>query len=442
MFFVSSRNKILSSCMLCYGSYHCLLNCALIDCDAFRFLCPPFHTINHPRAPFFRWQDPSKTEVYDEIFFVITISMYQTMYSFTSILLGSLVTDNHHMTDKERINFMASGKILNLCAAFFVARVGLEIFETNNMNQFRIFLVALALFVGVLFLVSQIMIHYHIILNWKTMRINFLNNKKRQNSAPKTTARLNPKQVAQDFWRYKNFWAWIGMEVFLEGQISFSNAFLKTFVDQLVHDEGVSRELCDWLLSIIRPLGLVCTILCYIPIRRVGYKRVYPVLFATNVTLSTFMWLNASHKSTDAIILFLMFYPSVTAAVASAGFHLAMSDMVLEMKKRHAIEGRHDEASLAALFMGVNALFCKPAESILPVVAATMLDKLDLTSDGSEDVQRVLFKLLIIPPLIFSFLEWISWSRFTLTPAATNQMRDVLRTIESKSLINDGVHVA
>ncbi len=369
--------------------------------------------------------------------------MYQTLYSFTAILLGSLVTDNHHMSDMERINFMASGKILNLFAAFFVAKTGLEIFETNNMNQFRIFLVVLALFVAVLFLVSQIMIHYHVILNWKTMKIDFLKNPRRQNPAhTKTNARLKPNQVFQDFWRYKNFWAWIGMEVFLESQISFSNAFLKTFVDQLVVDEGVSRELCDWLLSIIRPLGLVCTILCYIPIRQLGYKRVYPVLFATNITLSTFMWLKASHKSTDAIILFLILYPAITAAVANAGFHLAMSDMVLEMKKRHAIEGRHDEASLAALFMGVNALFCKPAESILPVVAANMLDKLDMTSDGSEDVQRVLFKLLIIPPLIFSFFEWVSWSRFTLTPDATNQMRDVLRRIESKSHVYDGVHIA
>ena len=397
-------------------------------------------TIWHPRAPFFRWKDTR--EKYDEAHFVLTISMYRTLYSFTKILLGSLVTDNHHLTDQERINFMASGKTLNLVAAFFVAKIGLEVFETNNMNQFRIFLVALALFVAILFLISQIMIYYHVVPDWTTMRISFLHNKRRQNSAPKTNARLDPKQVFYDFWRYKNFWAWIGMEVFLESQISFSNEFSKTFVDQLVHDEGFSRESSDWLLSLIRPLGMVCTILCYIPIRRMGYQRVYPLLFATNILLSTFMWFKADHKSTDAIILFLMVYPSITAAVAIAGFHLAMSDMVLEMKKMHIIEGRHDEASLAALFMGVNALFCKPAESILPIVAANMLDKLDMTSDGSEDVQRVLFKLLIVPPLIFSFLEWISWSRFTLTPTATNQMRDVLRRMESGTRMDDGVHIA
>lgn len=393
-------------------------------------------------APFFRWKDPSENEAYDEAHFVVSMSMYDTLYSFTTILLGSLVTDNHHMTDTERINFMASGKILNLFAAFFVAKIGLEIFETNDMNQFRIFLVVLALFVAVIFLVSQIMIHYHVIIHWKTMRIRFVNNHKQQNSAPNMTARLKPKQVIQDFWCYKNFWAWIGMELFLESQISFSNAFLKTFVDQLVHNSGVSREICDWLLSIIRPLGFICTILCYIPIRRLGYKRIYPALFLTNITLSICMWLKASHTSTGVIIFFLILYPAITGAVATAGFHLVMSDMVLEMKKMHAFEGRHDEASLAALFFGVNALFCKPAESILPVVAANMLDTLDLTSEGNEEIQRVLFKLLIIPPLVFSFLEWISWRRFTLTPAATNQMREDLRKIESKKRFYDGEIVA
>jgi len=390
-------------------------------------------------TPFFRWKDPSENEIYDEIHFVASISIYDTLYSFTAILLGSLVTDNHHLSDKERVNFMASGKILNLFAAFLVAKTGLEIFDTNNMNQFRIFLVVLALVVTVLFLVAQIMIHYQVVLNWKAMRVWFLNNDKRQSGASKTTARLKPKQVVQDFWGCNNFWAWVGMELFLESQISFSDAFLKTFVDQLVYEEGVSRELCDWLLSIIRPLGLICTILCYIPIRRLGYKKMYPILFGTNIIISTSIWFGASHKYTGVIVSFLIVYPAITGAVTAAGFHLVMSDMVLEMKKMHAAEGRHDEASLAALFMGVNALFCKPAESILPVVAANMLDTLDMSSEGNEDVQQALFKLLIIPPMIFSFLEWISWRRFTLTPAATSQMREDLRKLESRSKrIHDG----
>mmetsp|Transcript_16064 Transcript_16064/g.44424 ORF Transcript_16064/g.44424 Transcript_16064/m.44424 type:complete len:529 (-) Transcript_16064:148-1734(-) len=389
-------------------------------------------------SPFFRWKDPSRNEIYDQAHFVLSISMYDTLYSFTAILLGSLVTDNHHLTDKERVNFMASGKILNLFASFFVAKIGLEIFETNDINKFRIFLVTVALFVAVIFLVSQMMIHYQVVVYWKSMRIRFLRSHKRRTHGPRATARLKPKQVIQDFWGYNNFWAWVGMELLLESQMSFSDAFLKTFVDQLLHDEGVSREGCDWLLSIVRPLGLICTILCYIPIRRLGYKNIYPVLFSTNIVLCSCIWLGASHKATGTIISFLIVYPAITTAVATAGFHLVMSDMVLEMKKMHLAEGRQDEASLAALFMGVNALFCKPAESILPIIAAYMLDKLDLTSDGNEDVQQILFKLLVIPPLVFSVLEWISWRRFTLTPTDTRQMREELRKMESrKRLVSD-----
>lgn len=107
-----------------------------------------------------------------------------------------------------------------------------------------------------------------------------------------------------------------------------------------------------------------------------------------------------------------------------------MSDMVLEMKKTHALEGRFDEPSLAGLFMGVNALFCKPAESILPVVAANMLENFNLIREDDENVQKVLFKLLVIPPLVFSFVEYLSWRRYTLTPAETSQMRDNLRNLE------------
>jgi len=163
------------------------------------------------RTPFFRWDNSSESDIYDQAHFIISISMYDTLYSFTAILLGSLVTDNHHMTDKERVNFMASGKILNLFAALFVARFFLEIFDTDNMHQFRIFLVALALFVAVLFLISQIMIHYHVVVHWKAMRIRFLDIHRRQNYTPKRTKKLKPYQVIHDFWRYHNFWAWIGM---------------------------------------------------------------------------------------------------------------------------------------------------------------------------------------------------------------------------------------
>lgn len=222
------------------------------------------------------------------------------------------------------------------------------------------------------------------------------------------------------------------MEIFLESQNSFASAFMKTFVDRLVHDQGVSRELCDWILSTARPLGLICGILCYIPITRIGYKRLYPILFATNMTISMYMLCFASHTSTGEIVAFLLIYPAITGAVASSGFHLVMSDMVLQMKHSNAADQRQDEPSLAALFMGINALFCKPAESLLPIIAANVLDTRfhDLAIEGSEEVQRKLYKLLVVPPLVFAFFQWASWRRYTLTPDDTQQMREDLRKME------------
>mmetsp|Transcript_24383 Transcript_24383/g.57782 ORF Transcript_24383/g.57782 Transcript_24383/m.57782 type:complete len:602 (+) Transcript_24383:276-2081(+) len=405
-------------------------------------------------APFFRWNtEPSQNEFFDMFHFILSMSLYDTLYSFTAILQGSLVTDNHHLTDQERVNFMASGKVVNLIASFAVGRIGLFYFDEDNVDSlgdFRMFLLVLAAVVAVIFILAQIMTHFHVIFRWKSMSIRLTDMHPKKdgedgNNKPTiTTSKLKPRQVMKDFWKHNNFWAWIGMEVFLESQNSFSNAFMKTFVDRLVHDQGVSRELCDWLLSTIRPLGLICGILCYIPIRKVGYKKLYSVLFATNITISLYMLFFASHTSTGEIVAYLLIYPAITGAVASSGFHLVMSDMVLQMKHSNATDQRLDDPSLAALFMGVNALFCKPAESLLPVIAANVLDTRfhDLSAvEGSEDIQKSLYKLLIVPPLVFSFFQWASWRRYTLTPDDTQHMRDDLRKMEliNRRISNDSM---
>jgi hypothetical protein len=248
--------------------------------------------------------------------------MYDTLYSFYAILLGSLVTDNHHLTDKERVNFMASGKILNLVSTFIVAKIGLVIFDQDDMQQFRVFLVLLAGVVTILFLVAQAMTHYNIFIRWKSTRVIFLEMKHEKPPSHKSSEKLKPRQVFQDFWQHDNFWAWIWMELLLEAQNSFCGAFLKTFVDQLLHDEGISRENCDWLLSMSRPLELILAIICYIPIRGMGYKKIYFTLFATNFVMSLFMLLTSTHQSTTSIAIFLVLYPAITSAVASSGFHL------------------------------------------------------------------------------------------------------------------------
>jgi hypothetical protein len=99
-------------------------------------------------APFFRWSRGLNH-------FVISISLYDTMSSFMSILIGSVVTDNHQLSDSDRVNVLASGRFTTLVAEFIVARISLEILEFNDMEHLQLFLLLLAIVVCGMFVTAQ-----------------------------------------------------------------------------------------------------------------------------------------------------------------------------------------------------------------------------------------------------------------------------------------------
>ena len=149
-------------------------------------------------TPFFRWKEPSSNTL-DGAHFIVSMSLYDTLFSFTAILLGSLVTDNHNMNDDERVWFMASGKIANLIAVFVVARIGLLVFDKDNMRRFRAFLVGLAVVVAFLFTVAQAMTRYSVVIQRKRFRIRFLETKRADDDAPGSTQKLKLWQAISDF---------------------------------------------------------------------------------------------------------------------------------------------------------------------------------------------------------------------------------------------------
>ena len=417
-------------------------------------------------TPFFRWkspltqQQPAAVPVpvagplprwQDTCHFVMTMSLYDTLYSFTTILMGSIVTDDHTMTDKKRVQFMASGKAVNLFASFTVARIGLSVFDTKDLFQFRVLVVVLAILAATLFAVG------HFLMNGMPLPSNFFKylglpnsnqrNRYKSNRNPEHQTqtshitnkrkhegrsdnhqqrKLHWKQVALDVWKHRNFRRWVIMEMLLEAQVTFSSFFLKTFVDGLVVvEEGFSRDTCDWFLAMVRPMIQVATIFAYIPIRHFGYPRLYTALFVANFAMAALMLLFSTPQSPLSILVFLTSYSVITGAVHHSGYHLAMADMVLEMKRMHASEGRMVEPSLAGLFMGTNALFCKPAQSALPVIAATVMEH-------SSSNDRSLFYLLVLPPLFCSVIQVIAWRRFSLTPSITASMRSELLSLEQQ----------
>lgn len=313
--------------------------------------------------------------------FIMTVSLYQTLYSYTAILLGSIVADSHTMTQQQRVAFMASGKAINLVFSFIVGRVALMTFQEDNLHPFRIFLAILAAVTLFLFALADSMIRGTFL--WRYLRrlqqltglktifalmtrsdttgttnsANELDISSSSASSERPKKRLRWRRIVTDFMKHHNFRVWVVMEMLLHAQITFNANFLKTFVDFLLVDD-FGRDRSDWLLSFVGPMSQFVTIVAYIPIQRWGYSRVYLILFLSNFFLSNILLWFVGFTSSYGICAFLMVYSISTRAVQSAGFHLAMADMVLEMKRKHARDGRYDEPSVAGLFMGANALLC------------------------------------------------------------------------------------
>lgn len=383
--------------------------------------------------------------------FVSSLSLYDTMWSFHCILLASIITDNSSMSDRDRVRFLAAGKIVNMLIPMAVARLALAVFDVDNLQPLRRYLLIIAGLVSGLSLMAQKLLTpgaslLHVCKRQKTkvdQEDDTTDDKHESKIPPKT---LQFRQVVRDFCQHRSFRYWICMEMLQEGQTTFLNSFLKTFVDELLFDNanGISRATCDWFLSSQHTLIGITQLLLYIPIRRYGYAKLYSAVFLINIILSLSLIFvvggltldehsDLNHKT--PIFLFLAVYPILTSAMGSAGFGLAMADMVLELKLDKAQQGRWDEPSLAGLFMGVNALFCKPVESVLPIVTATLLGSTNFHADSQQQqdttsVATVLLRLLVLPPLVCSIFQLWAWSHYNLHPTKTKGMRQEWESIE------------
>lgn len=379
-------------------------------------------------TPFFRGGQVKASPVLATAHFILSLSLYDTLFTFSTMLFGSMFTDNHTLSESTRINFMASGKVVNLVGSFVVGRIGLSLFDTDNLSSFRIHVLMLCFISCGLFLLAQRLMQQ---------------TTGKDHDKTKATKKLRLWRVVKDLSRHVNFRAWISMEALLECQVAFSATFLKIFVDRLLIETGMSEEGADWLISSIGPASQILGIVCFMPIRRTGYRKIYTWLFQAKIVFSLGLMAFGSPSSTTMVTIFLVVNQIATAAVQTSGFYLAMADMVTEMKYEQAKSGRFDEPSCAGLLFGLNALFCKPVGAILPIVAAWSLARVGFSTgthtrffklhkDPDEvEVRQVLFNLLVIPPLVFSTAQLWFWRRYNLGADRAEEVRLELRRLRT-----------
>jgi hypothetical protein len=401
-------------------------------------------------VPFFRpWthlnRNNSMQRWWDGLHFVVSLSLYDTMYSFAMILHSSIVMNDHEMSDVRRIRFLALCKGTNLLVSLAVARVGLYLFDPQRLVTFRLFLLALASLVGCLSMLAQRCISEPSTARCGSFPLRNRTEREKTSDGNPTMESESPtfhpmksrplewRRVVSDFWTHDNFRAWIGMEMLLEAQTTFHVFFRQTFFDRLVlvnadaEAGGVDKETSDWVLSTVGPMKALISLLIFLPIRRFGYPQVYRCVFVANMVMALCMLVFTTEHSTSWIVAFLILYPVLLSSIQSAGFALAMADMVLEMKYKHAVSTRWDEPSLVGLFMGANALMCKPMESLLPIVAAQAM----MSTDAAQ-IQHNLFYVLVLPPLLFSILQLLAWKNYDLSILRTNQLRKELQSLVKK----------
>ena len=174
-------------------------------------------------APFFRGGRRIKESPFlATSHFIISVSSYDTLLTFLSMLIGSYFTDNAHtLSESTRINFTASGKICNLIGSFIVGRVGLELFDTDDMKSFRVHVLILSGVACALFVLAQRLMYR-------------ATDKDHESEKGDGRSNLNLRRLVADLCRSENFLSFVAMEALLEAENEFSAGFGKIFFDRLI----------------------------------------------------------------------------------------------------------------------------------------------------------------------------------------------------------------
>ena len=383
-------------------------------------------------APFFRGGRRIKESPFlATSHFIISVSSYDTLLTFLSMLIGSYFTDNAHtLSESTRINFAASGKICNLIGSFVVGRVGLELFDTDDMTSFRVHVLILSGVSCVLFVLAQ--------------RLMYRSTDKELEKGG-GRYNLNLRRLVADLCRSENLTLTLtltlAMEAILEAEIDFFAGFGKIFFDRLLVD--LSEETADNILAAIAPGSHVLSVLLFMPIRRVGYRKIYSYLFQGKIFLSVIVLglFGFGSSSTTVLTMFLVVNQIATAAVQTSCFYLVMADLTMFLKYKQAKQGHMDD-SFAGLIFGINAIFCKIALMALSIVAAwslarvgfstgthTRFFKIHKNNSDEVEVRQVLYRLLVIPPLLMSSVQLLIWRFYNLASARAEEVRLELKRL-------------
>lgn len=348
--------------------------------------------------------------------------IYEWMRVLYIVVLASPVINDVCMQDSARIQFMMSGQVINfvttLLVRFFCELVFASNFGKSGLAKMFVNYILAALSCLLFVLAQNVIVNSQSLLSVRYF-LPSMPRVKRHNDvdSPQQCYQrpIEVRRLLRDFCYSRNVRNWIGMQVFLEIEMSVLYLIFLHAILYPMDDVGNSRII--WTLFRIRKVD---TILVYIPMYTFGYAGVYWTMFCTIGGLCLLMLFTTSSESVGTVyILTIVFYISATA-VHSAGFNLAMSDLTLSLRQS-LFDRRIEEPNIAGILISMSSLICKPITYFISGIVANILQRGQESGSLSTS-----FYCLTIIPLVCSALQVLFWRRYDLLPQYTAMLRNEL----------------
>lgn len=363
------------------------------------------------------------------IHFILSMSAYDTMYSFCAIVTGSIITELN-VEDSEKVKILRTRAIVHVISGILGVQLGQIVYNNNDLTFFRMYLVMLSIL--------------------SCLGFFFTGKLLEQNQATEyTIPPENQKSIGffESFWsvlKLKNFRYWLGMEMFLETQNNFNYNYLRIFLFHFAAGK-ISKESILLIVTFLPPFSNLFKLILYSFVQKLGIYAIYKNFLITKIVLSAAITFFIGNSNWIFILIFIIIN-FILNSVPSIGFNIVISNLNEELQFTQIVNQGFVNPSVAGMFMGVNAVFCKPMDSLLPILAANMLKSAGISTDvaagkqneveiSSENNSDVFFQLLVFPPLILGIIQLLSWNMYSLRGKYLEKVQKVVNANKKESKV-------
>jgi len=340
------------------------------------------------------------------IHFCVVLCAYDGLLTLVELNHGALMADlGSSLSDRTRLNTASAiGAVFGSFSSFF-GHLYWNPADGVPQTSFSRFSAAVALLAAVAFSFSAAKVAVE---------------EKAESAAEKEEkSRLSPSVVARQLYRQHNLGIFTLVSALQVFECTFEKNFLSAFVDLLLGDQP--RHVRSMIISTSFILPWLTTVLIGPLINRLGLYPVIRSVMLLKIALSLTVLL-LGHGNPLVIGLYAVAARVLTECICRQSpvvlADLVDEDKVLNMRPK----------TLSAMVMGSNALFTKPGESLAPMLGWAIINSNPAHDPSSPDpeLQKLLFRCLVIGPLVVVSAQLLLWSRFTLRGSYLKRIKDMV----------------